>query len=219
MMEKEKPTTEARILAAAEQEFLTKGYAGAKTVAIAERAGVTHAMLHYYYRTKSNLFAQVYEEKLRQMGESVLAAFADTDLPFVERIREGIGRHFDFLAANPQLPGFLLHEISADPQRRDVLGKGVGKILGEALLHTQREADALAARGEIAHVDMADLLLDMASLNVFVFMAYPVIEQLWVRGRLTREEFLARKKRENIEVILRRIKRLSDDETTDPYYF
>lgn len=44
--------TENRILKAAEAEFLAKGYAGARTTAIAEAAGVTHAMLHYYFRTR-----------------------------------------------------------------------------------------------------------------------------------------------------------------------
>ena len=48
--------TEVRILQAAEKEFLEKGYAGAKTTDIAAAAGVTHAMLHYYFRTKDKLF-------------------------------------------------------------------------------------------------------------------------------------------------------------------
>ena len=37
---------EKEILTAAENEFLTKGYDGARTTSIAKAAGVTHAMLH-----------------------------------------------------------------------------------------------------------------------------------------------------------------------------
>lgn len=48
--------TEERILKAAETEFFTKGFDGARTTSIAERAGVTHAMLHYYFRSKALLF-------------------------------------------------------------------------------------------------------------------------------------------------------------------
>ena len=47
-----KDNTEQAILQAAETEFLDKGFALAKTTEIAKQAGVTHAMLHYYYRTK-----------------------------------------------------------------------------------------------------------------------------------------------------------------------
>ena len=44
MENKEKGSKEKQILAAAEQEFLTMGYDGARTTSIARRAGVTHAM-------------------------------------------------------------------------------------------------------------------------------------------------------------------------------
>ena len=46
MVKKEtvKTDTESRILQAAEEEFLLKGLEGARTTAIAERAGVTHSI-------------------------------------------------------------------------------------------------------------------------------------------------------------------------------
>ena len=65
---------EQEILEAAEREFIAKGFAGARTTSIAEAAGVTHAMLHYYFRTKEQLFERILDEKMRLMGESVLAA-------------------------------------------------------------------------------------------------------------------------------------------------
>lgn len=51
------------------------------------------------------------------------------------------------------------------------------------------------------------LLLDIISLNVFPFIAYPVIEP--ILGDLTadRERFFARRRAENTEVILRRLKK------------
>ena len=63
MDNQEKQSKEQQILAAAEQEFLTKGYDGARTTSIAQAAGVTHAMLHYYYRTKEQLFKRIVDEK------------------------------------------------------------------------------------------------------------------------------------------------------------
>ena len=72
---------EQAILEAAEREFIVKGFAGARTTSIAEAAGVTHAMLHYYFRTKEQLFERILDEKMRLMGESVLAAFGQPGLP------------------------------------------------------------------------------------------------------------------------------------------
>lgn len=49
----------ARILAAAEAVFATRGFAGATMAAIAERAGLPKANLHYYFGTKQALYRAV----------------------------------------------------------------------------------------------------------------------------------------------------------------
>ena len=45
-----KENKEQDILKAAEMLFAEKGFKGATTTLIAAQAGVTHAMLHYYFR-------------------------------------------------------------------------------------------------------------------------------------------------------------------------
>ncbi|MGM9727214.1 MAG: TetR/AcrR family transcriptional regulator, partial [Prevotella sp.] len=62
-----KEGTDEKILKAAETEFFTKGYDGARTTSIAEKAGVTHAMLHYYFRTKEQLFGEVLSRNIDNM--------------------------------------------------------------------------------------------------------------------------------------------------------
>ncbi len=49
----------ARILAAAEELFAKRGYAGATTAAIAAQAGLPKANLHYYFGTKQALYRAV----------------------------------------------------------------------------------------------------------------------------------------------------------------
>lgn len=48
-----------KILKAAESVFAKKGFAGASTAEIARKAGVPKANLHYYFRTKQDLYASV----------------------------------------------------------------------------------------------------------------------------------------------------------------
>ncbi len=50
-----KENKENEILEAAEKLFAEKGFKGATTTLIAAEAGVTHAMLHYYFRTKDQI--------------------------------------------------------------------------------------------------------------------------------------------------------------------
>ncbi len=205
-MSQEKEHTEQRILAAAEAEFMTKGFAGAKTVSIAEAAGVTHAMLHYYYRTKEKLFMQVYEGKMRALANSVVEAFVQEGASFTERIAEGIRRHFDFLVANPLLPRFLVLEVLANPERIEIVKQLIGKIFLLSAKGMQAEANSLAERGEICRINVIDLLIDIASLNVFTFIALPAIESFVTSEDISHEAFLERRKQENVEVIMRRLK-------------
>jgi TetR/AcrR family transcriptional regulator len=67
---------EGRILAAAEEVFAETGYAGATTAAIAEKAGLPKANLHYYFRTKDALYRRVLEDILEQWlatGDQIVA--------------------------------------------------------------------------------------------------------------------------------------------------
>ncbi|MBW2323867.1 MAG: TetR family transcriptional regulator [Deltaproteobacteria bacterium] len=57
-------SAEERILAAALNEFADKGFFGARTQAIADAAGLNKAMLHYYFRSKDNLYQTVLQNVL-----------------------------------------------------------------------------------------------------------------------------------------------------------
>ncbi len=207
MDNQERQSKEQQILAAAEQEFLTKGYDGARTTSIAQAAGVTHAMLHYYFRTKEQLFERIVDEKFETMSHSMFAIMGDPSLPIVERIKGGIEAHFDFIAANPLLPRFVINEIISRPERYKLLYKRVSAVIDNVYCGLQFEIDRSAERGEIEWVDVKMLFISILSLNIFTFIAYPFMEPLMGELMADREGFLAVRKAENIETILRRIKK------------
>jgi len=67
---------EALILEAAEKIFAVNGYKGAATGDIAREAGIPKANLHYYFKTKSNL----YREVLRHILDDWMAAATTFDI-------------------------------------------------------------------------------------------------------------------------------------------
>lgn len=204
----EEKNKEAAILRAAEEEFLQKGYEGAKTVAIARRAGVTHAMLHYYFRSKENLYNQVLTTKFDLLVQSVLISFTRSDLPFLDRLRVGIEAHFDFLVQNPGLPRFVINELIADTQQVELLRERLARMFATVVVPMQEELNTLIEQGVVDRVSMVDLVVDMVSLNAFVFIAMPIIEPFALQYYApSLEEFLAQRKRENVELIMRRLKR------------
>ncbi len=199
-------STEARILQAAEKEFFEKGYAGARTVSIAEAAGVTHAMLHYYFRTKDKLFEQIVAGKINMLGDIILSAIGDGNLPLEERIRQGVERHFDFIAANRDLPRFIVNEVLSRPNHIEIMKRNALHIVNSLLGSLQREIDEYAARGLCRKVDARMLLIDIVSLNVFPFMAAPIVYSAIGDSYSNYDEFLAMRKKENVETILNKLK-------------
>ena len=199
-------STETRILQAAEKEFFEKGYAGARTVSIAEAAGVTHAMLHYYFRTKDKLFEQIVAGKINMLGDIILSAIGDGNLPLEERIRQGVERHFDFIAANRDLPRFIVNEVLSRPNHIEIMKRNALHIVNSLLGSLQGEIDEYAARGLCRKVDARMLLIDIVSLNVFPFMAAPIVYSAIGDSYSNYDEFLAMRKKENVETILNKLK-------------
>ena len=198
--------TEQAVLQAAEAEFLDKGFALAKTVDIARRAGVTHAMLHYYFRTKEKLFERIFQEKANALAQSLRTTF-DDGKPFLKQVEDLAGAHFDFLSRNPTLPMFILNEIHLNEERRKVYLP----MLVEALQDTIRDLGLLLEqalkRGEVRPVRTADLLFSMASLNVMTFEGLPIARQAFDMDDEDVRQFVTQRRAENIETILSRLRK------------
>ena len=210
MVKKEtvKTDTESRILQAAEEEFLLKGLEGARTTAIAERAGVTHAMLHYYVRTKNMLFERIIEEKMRNAGNIMQAVFVLGDMPLMERVKRGVEQHFDFIAANPNLPRFVIQEIYSHPERHEIMRSQVLTITKDWLCDLQRHIDESAATKATEWIDARMLLLDIVSLNLFAFIGYPFVSLMFDGLVTDKKVFFEKRKAENVELIMRRLKKM-----------
>ena len=207
--------TEKIILQAAEEEFLLKGFAGARTTEIAQKAGVNHAMLHYYFNTKEQLFEQVMAEKMALFRDSVTSVFEQSDMPVLEQIKEAMRRHFDFVCQNPLLPRFIINEISVRPEYMESLRNKILPLAGSVFSKLQQSLDAASARGEICQIDARTLLIDVISMNLFVFIAHPIVAQMQpVLGDL--DAFYEARKQENINVIVKRLK--NDIPCNEQYY-
>lgn len=201
--EKQRKDTEQLILEAAIKEFATKGFDGARTSAIAAEAGVTHAMLHYYFRTKENLFDRIFRSKIGYIMNMVLSPIIESDGSIKERIVRGLESHFDMLMANKELPIFFVTSLNSRPELYAEAVRDMFPMVRERMAKIQTELDRAHERGEIARVDAVMLMLDIASINIFPTLAYPLFKEL--SGDVDFAECMELRKRENIELILRRI--------------
>lgn len=81
-------TTDA-LLNAAEQLLVEVGYAGITTRRLAERAGVNHGLVHYYFGSMEDLLLRVVERFTDGLIERQKAMYA-ADIPFIDKWREAM---------------------------------------------------------------------------------------------------------------------------------
>ena len=207
MNEQTVQSKEQQILEAAEKEFLEKGYNGARTTSIAKAADVTHAMLHYYFRTKEQLFEHIIDKKMSEIVPLMTHLFGNSDLPLVKRIEEAVSVHFDFVVANPDLPRFLINEVLPHKERCDLFRSKIENVL-YLVDNLQREVNEAAASGEVEQFNVLLLFQSVLSLNIFPSVMANMIENLLGDNGQSMKEVLAQRKAENIELIMRRIKKI-----------
>lgn len=193
---------EQAILLAAEREFMEKGLAGERTTSIAAAAGLSHSMLHYYFRTKEALFERVCREKLNEMATKVFALLLDTAIPIKERILLAVKRHFEFVKTNYRLPLMLLNEYRLDPANLDSWFGGVQSLLVSMKAKFNGEIQDAVASGVIAPIDMVTLLVDILALNL---TSVAFAEPASMIAGVSLEEYLDKRLEENMLTIKKRI--------------
>jgi TetR/AcrR family transcriptional regulator len=187
-----------RLLDAAIACFSEHGIAATTLRAIATSAGVTPALLHYYFQTKGKLVQVVLDERIAPF---VAASAAPLLKPLPSpraTLRAFLETHMRNLAANPWMPRLMA---------REVLSEG-GSLRG----HMQAQFSAVLSpktfmliisaqqRGEIRN-DLNPMLigLSLISLAVFPFAAAPVwheVAKSYARGAPELESRIAHMRRE-----------------------
>ncbi|MEW6665962.1 MAG: helix-turn-helix domain-containing protein [Thermodesulfobacteriota bacterium] len=101
---------EERILAAATEEFAANGFHGARTQAIADAAGVNKAMLHYYFRSKENLYTEVMKTAFRKVLMRLGRVWTEPG-PVRVKIEMVVDSYMDAYEENPWLLKIILREV------------------------------------------------------------------------------------------------------------
>lgn len=168
-------STEDRIKAAARKVFHQKGYAGTRTRDIAEEAGINHAMLNYYFRSKEKLFEIVMMETMGQFFKGVGVILNDENTSLEEKIERVVANYIDLLLEEPDLPTFILNEVRTNPEPF-VANTPILQALEHSVLARQY-AEAVA-QGRITEPNLMHTVLNVISLVIFPFIAQPIFTAL-----------------------------------------
>jgi AcrR family transcriptional regulator len=205
-MDNKELNTEQIILEAAEAEFLEKGYGNAKIVAIAKRAGVSHSMLHYYFRTKEKLFQMIFLQKLRTLS-TVFEGVWKKDLPFAETLRLLIEEQFNFVAKNPKLPHFVLNEIISNENNFNLLFETLFPNASVMLQKINKLLYEEIAAGRVRPITFPNLMMNILSVNISTFVAMPVLQKILpIANETTLTNFLNERRESNVQFIMNALK-------------
>jgi len=162
--------TEERIIASAEPLFYRKGKAGTSMQDIADDAGINRTLLNYYFRSKDQLFEAVFR---KAMGSFVpnLARMLNADVPFEEYLSALIETIIDTMLENPQIPIFVLQELSSNVERMPQIIKEMGVDPSKAIKKMEEKGLVRPMEG----LDPRQFLLNLLSLCIFPFAAKPMV--------------------------------------------
>lgn len=167
---------EQKILTEARKQFVQKGFAGVRLIDIATEVGTTKAMVHYYFRTKKNLYDQITGNVLDQLMPKLAGAMS-TDGPVLVKIEGMVNTYISLLTEQPDIPFFIMSELSQKRENFILELKKRAHYFPVIQVFFQ-EIQAEMKAGTIRKMDPVHLLLNVVSMSVFPFMAKPVFSNL-----------------------------------------
>jgi TetR/AcrR family transcriptional regulator len=176
--------TETRIFDAALRVFARKGKDGARLQEIADEAGIHRPLLHYYFRTKQQLYEAVAERMFTQFLTSLdvpaeSKSFANTLRAFIDHYVDSVREHphaamwmvAENMAGNPVLGELLARAFATEGSPQRTMLEAIETAMGT---------------GEIRPVDPRQLMLTVVSACVFFFVTLPTVK---IMNPLAAEDF------------------------------
>ncbi len=178
-------STEEKIREAAKNVFIAKGFDGCTSREIAKAAGMNVALVNYYFCSKKQLFKLIFETVMEDFMLSTIEVFRK-DLSLESKMRIFIEREFEFLTSHPDIPRFILSELSRGDKcefdHAGILDKIASTGVFEELLEAQE-------KGVIRKIDLTNIMLLIMSNCHYPFMAKPLMKYL---NNLSEEQYQER---------------------------
>jgi TetR/AcrR family transcriptional regulator len=194
---------EEKILKAAKEVFIAKGWDGARVQEIAEAAGVNKTLIFYYFRSKEKIFSIVIEDIIGDLFDSVSRISKDSEnfKNFLMKLIEG---YIELINKYHGIINFLFWELKRNPEIIKIIKSKMStnfyKLLEEKMEEAQR-------RGEIKKVDPLNFFINFMSLSGYIFINLDIfIITFNLTDEQTKKKFLSGRKAEIFRLLWNDIK-------------
>jgi len=193
---------EQLILDTAEQLFLEKGFDSTSTTQIAKVVGCNQALIHYYFRTKENLFNSIFESKFKMLFQRVFDTTQLENLSFTDKIKHIVETHFDILSENPKMPMLILNELSRQPEQIKILKERLQALPEKLISIMSKELESEIAAGKVKNSTFIDIMFTIVSLNIALFTLLPIAVNIVELNDIQLKFLLAHRRSENVNIVM-----------------
>ncbi|HEU4717985.1 MAG TPA: TetR/AcrR family transcriptional regulator [Bacteroidia bacterium] len=172
---KEEASTEQQILEAARKIFREKGFDGARMQEIADEAKINKAMLHYYFRSKDQLFRRIFVETMQSFLGTIVLLLNQPSSTWEEKIYAIAERYTDFLKSNPGMPLFVMSEL-ARSGHSVIEDLPVSAVVESSVFIRQLREEQRKKR--VREIEPLQVIITIISGLVFPFVARPIIKTI-----------------------------------------
>jgi len=186
----ETPQTEILIKETAKRVFFQKGLLNATTQQIADEAGVNRALIHYYFRSRDQLFKTVLEEAVNESRNKVDAIF-NAEESFKVKISKYLDVFIDRNAEFPYMQNFIITEIMQDPEKlKEHFSRKRNHMLKHIVPHLKKEIES----GSMEPIDPEHFIVNMMSMCSYPLVAKPFIQNMFSYDDKMYRKFLKERK-------------------------
>ncbi|MVT12474.1 TetR/AcrR family transcriptional regulator [Chitinophaga tropicalis] len=173
--------TEQHIIDTAMRVFFSEGRLNATTQDIADAAGVNRTLIHYYFRSRDQLFDAVFEcARLTALAES--NNILSEPIPFRKKIEKFVESFLNRLKTYPYLEMSITTAFNEMKEEKDAAFMNGRSRMKEFLKEIQHEMD----KGNIRKTKPVHFMINLFSLLVYPFIVRPLNMQLF---GLTEQEY------------------------------
>jgi len=191
-------STRDRLLDIASEVFHQKGLSGARMQEIADAAGINKAMLHYYFKSKEQLFDTVFQQALGQFLSGIAQALT-SDAPLRQKVEQYVTYTTEALLHKPAVAAFIAHELQQHPERLAT------RFADQSLINLDNLRQQLLTTGQprFQATNTAEhFFADMVALCVYPVLAQPLLRRLMQHTESQYQAFLRERQAHITQILL-----------------
>lgn len=199
----QKPSTQQKILNAAREEFIERGYEGARIQRIADNSGANKAMIYYYFTSKKELYRRVITNVFGGALGQIRGIF-EVEMSVEEKVKALVDFYVSFYRSNTGFVRLMLREIASNfPVLTEVLEELKDTIKGydyPSVVETRLLG--INSGSKVRDVDPRHTMMSLVSMCVGFFIFRPVASAILSLSPEEAERFAAERSEHISDLLL-----------------